>query len=294
MIGLHNGIPKLPGFVRWYGGKGQFLTNLIPLILWSQVYCEPYGGAASLLLNLRPRPVEIYNDLHGDLVNLARVLQDPEQCAQLEYRLERTLYAREEFRYALQILENPNAENILRAWAFFVAHNQGFGGLAECDGNWGRGFLSRRNQSEPTSRWRNRVARIPEYMKRLARVQIDSVDAIKCIQFWDRSETTFYLDPPYVHETRTSSNDYAHEMDLEAHEKLVTTLLNIKGMAILSCYAHSVYEPLVANDWHKLDFETAVHIANARGKDSRSKRIETVLLNPPAWQHYDRQLSLAI
>lgn len=134
MISQHNGDPRMPGLVRWYGGKGRMLAKIIPLIPYSHIYCEPFGGAGSILVNLKPRPVEVYNDLNGNLVNLARVLQDPETCRELEYRLERTLYSREEFREALRTLKDSLCSNVELAWAFFVAQNQGFSGKAICAG----------------------------------------------------------------------------------------------------------------------------------------------------------------
>jgi DNA adenine methylase len=130
--------------VQWYGGKGNMVAKLLPLIPETHLYCEPYGGAGSLLFAREPAPVEVYNDLCGGLVNLFRTLQDPRRFKRLQHRLHHTLYSREEFCLALDTLKDPVASPDDRAWAFFVAQNQGFSGKANSEGYWGRTFTSDR------------------------------------------------------------------------------------------------------------------------------------------------------
>src|SRR5581483_7877961 len=62
-----------------------------------RVYVEPFGGAASVLM-CKPRSfAEIYNDRWSVVVNVFRVLRDPDTAAALERRLRLTPFAREEF-----------------------------------------------------------------------------------------------------------------------------------------------------------------------------------------------------
>jgi DNA adenine methylase len=39
-------------------------------------YCEPFGGAASVLMQKTRARGEVYNDLDGDVVNVFRVLRN--------------------------------------------------------------------------------------------------------------------------------------------------------------------------------------------------------------------------
>jgi len=62
---------------RWAGGKGNLATWIVQYVPAGQIYVEPFAGAASVLWRLpSPFPVEVLNDLDGDIVNLYRVLQD--------------------------------------------------------------------------------------------------------------------------------------------------------------------------------------------------------------------------
>ena len=63
------------------------------------------------------------------------------------------------------------------------------------------------------------------------------------ISRYDRPHTFFYLDPPYLHETRSSTGEYGpHEMSPEQHEDLLELLGTIRGKFILSGYPSKIYD----------------------------------------------------
>lgn len=65
--------------------------------------------------------------------------------------------------------------------------------------------------------------------ERLLRVQIENRPALEVIQLYDSSETLFYCDPPYSHETRGDSKAYGFEMTDTEHEELAEVLHQVKG-----------------------------------------------------------------
>lgn len=289
---------SLPGLVRYYGGKGNMLGKLLPLIPWSRIYVEPFGGAASVLMNLKPRPVEVYNDLDGEIVNLARVMQDPRTHRRLRYTLEHTLYSRAEFMRALEVRRSGCDDPVLRAWATFVACNQGFSGRAESQGDWGCAFVSVRGMAVTVSTWNRRVEALAAQHRRLRRVQIDSVDGLECIRYWDSPDTLFYCDPPYVPGSRAagSRSVYAHEMTDEQHAELVRLLLEVEGGVVLSGYPSEVYAPLDAAGWERHKFETACHAAGrVRGSKLRGRdgAREHVPRTEAVWRN-ERAVEMAI
>jgi DNA adenine methylase len=279
---------------QWAGGKGNLARWIIQYVPSGSIYVEPFAGAASVFWHLpTPFPVEVLNDLDGDIVNLYRVLQDKAKFEKLAHRLIFTPYARAEFVRAIQMAKDPTATDIDRAWAFFVKQNQGFIGVVKTQGNWSRNIINSNNgMAHATSKWRSRLKLLSFWHERLSRVQIDCIDGIKCIKYWDTPETVFYVDPPYVPDTRKSRHLYKNEPDLAYHERLVETILAAKGKVMLSCYDHPVYASLSQAGWHKLTKETACYMASRRrggkirGSGAAKKyvpRTETLYLNfgPP-------------
>jgi DNA adenine methylase len=283
---------RLRAPVRWYGGKGKMVAKLrrhVPL--GGRPYCEPYMGAASLLFARPPAPVEVLNDLDGDLVNLFRCLQDRRHYRDLRHRLRYTLYARAEFGRALDILASDERDPVLRAWAFFVSRNQGFSGVARTIGNWSRTFVSNGGCADTVNCWLMRLAMLDAWHQRLLLVQIEQRDALEVIRYWDTPETVFYVDPPYHHETRQDRQVYAVESDHDHHVQLVETLLACKGAVVLSGYDHPVYAPLTDAGWSVTRYETACHAAGRwRGSGLQGSgscrenvpRTEVVWANPRA------------
>lgn len=280
---------KAPGLVRWYGGKGRLLSHILPMIPNTRVYVEPYGGAASILLNRKTAPVEVYNDLDGRLVNFMRVMQSPEQFRLLLHRLRHTPYSRAEFARALgmQAADDP----VDRAWAFFVVQNQGFSGKAGTIGNFGRVFVARRGMSHNCSFWQSRIAALRHQRDRIMSVQVDNRDALEVIRYWDSEDTTFYLDPPYVSHTRSkgSRSIYTHEMSDSQHRELVQTISQCQGCVVLSGYDSPTYAPLIGFGWRRDEFYVTCDAAGrVRGSKLRGKgavmrhapRVEVVWRNP--------------
>jgi DNA adenine methylase len=287
--------------VQWFGGKGNFAKNILPYLPKSTVYVEPFMGAASVFWHLsKPYPVEVLNDLDGELVNLFRVLQDDDLFADFERKVIWTPYARAEFGRALDMPKD--ASQVDRAWAFFVGKNQGFSGKGDSLGDWGRAFVSQGGCANTTNKWRKRMKCLEMWHDRLTRVQIDNQDALTVIRYWDSADTTFYCDPPYVPDTRVagSRDVYAHEPTEAFHAELVETLLGCKGNVVLSGYGHEVYEPLTFAGWKKVDFETACHAAGKgrgskmRGEGSLLKhasRTECLWVNPKAYEKTRQNLA---
>jgi len=296
--------PRLRAPVQWYGGKGNMIAKLMRHVpLGGRPYCEPYMGAASLFFARPPAPVEVLNDLDGDLVNLFRCLQDKETFAELKHRLLYTLYSRAEFARAIEILYDPSVTDpVLRAWAFFVALNQGFSGKKPSSiGDWRRTFTTGRGCAYTTNEWMMRLSMLDDWHLRLLCVQIDCRDALEVIRYWDNPEAVFYVDPPYYPDTRADQDAYSVEADHEHHVRLVETLLQCQGAVVLSGYDHPVYAPLAEAGWTVTRYATACHavghirtskLLGAGAARALAPRTEVVWANPRAVELVERQLGL--
>ncbi len=233
----------------WYGGKYSHLEWLLPLLLSSQHYCEPFGGSAAVLINRPPSPVETYNDLDGELVNFFRVLRDQKEA--LIEAIGLTPFAREEFEEAI----NANVDELSdleRARLFFVRARQVRTGLAQTasTGRWAHCRLtSRAGMAGAVSRWLGSVEGLPEIAQRLLRVQIENAPATDVIQRYDSEKTLFYCDPPYPHESRGDSRAYRYELTDQDHRALAAVLHAVQGMVAISGYRSPLMDELYA-DWY--------------------------------------------
>lgn len=277
---------RLRSPIRWFGGKGNMVAKLLPLIPPHRIYVEPFGGGASLLFAKEPSPVEVYNDLDSGLVNFFRVLRDPVKFERFHKLVSLTPYSREEYDFCRATWEMCEDE-VERAYRWYVVARMSFSG---CFGSsWSSAVTaSRRGMADTTSKWLSTIDMLPSIHARMMRVQIEHADFRRILERYDTPETFFYLDPPYISDTRRDG-EYKHEMTLDDHRDLVDRLLRLEGMAILSGYAHDVYRLLEEAGWRRIDFETACY-ATARTRQTgilgegaakaKQKRIESVWLCP--------------
>lgn len=250
--------------IQYFGGKGQLKTKILPILesIPHQVYIEPFFGGGSIFFSKRPSPVEVINDLSRDLIGLMRLLQEDNE--DLKHRLRYTLYSLEEYKRAFDIIKSDETDPILRAWAFFVTQNQGFSGRgAAASKSWSKAFISKAGMAFNCNKWAMRLSMLEDWHRRLLHAQIDCRDALDVIRYWDTPDTLFYLDPPYIAETRRDGGEYTHECDDDFHASLSDLLGSIQGKYILSGYNHSIYDRLP----NRIDIETT---CSATGRTRKS------------------------
>jgi len=267
--------------VSYYGGKARMRNDLLPLFPEHSHYVEPYCGGAWLFFAKRPSLLETLNDVNDGVTNFYRVLRD--NPAELLRLIEFTPYSRRdclECQSGWQLETDPTR----KAWMWYMASIMAFSGTVTA--GWHSSVTAtRRGMCESTSKAQSKAARLPEAHARLKSAQIENKNALDVIRQYDRQETFFYLDPPYIADTRRAAKAYVNETDDVHHRDLVSLLLTIRGKAMLSGYRHSIYEPLEADGWRTKDFDKA---ARAQKKDygkngatAKHRRTETV------WMNYD-------
>lgn len=251
--------------MRYHGGKWRLADWIITQFPAHKVYVEPFGGAASVLMRKPRSHGEVYNDLDGDMVNVMRVLKDPGMRDALAEALTFTPYARHEFEKAWEIVDEP----VERARRTFVRAEMGFGSAGATKGTTGFRIDSKRNYGTAMQIW----ARVPEGLRafglRLQGVLLENRPALQVMHDHDTSHTLFYVDPPYIHDTRKmGSACFRHEMDDEQHVEMLDTLLELDGMVILSGYPHPAYDERLIG-WQRI--ETKARMAAGRGTGTRTE-----------------------
>jgi DNA adenine methylase len=270
-------VPRRP-VLRYHGAKYRIAQRIIEHFPAHRIYVEPFGGGAGVLLKKERSFAEVYNDLDGDVVNVFRVMRDPEAAPRLAQLLELTPWSREEFRAAYEICADP----VERARRTIIRGFMAFGTTSRRVNRTGfRSRAYRQNQTGPAD-WRTYPEEIPIFLDRLRGVTIENRVAIEVIEQQDTLDTLFYCDPPYARSTRTSllhkggDNDsgYAHEMTDDDHRALAAVLHQVKGMVAISGYACPLYDEELFPDWQRVEMHAAA--------DGGIKRTEVLWISPNA------------
>src|ERR1043165_4651759 len=117
--------PKVGALAPWFGGKRTMAPRIVAELGDHRAHWGLPCGAMSVLLEKPPCGMETVADLHGDLTNLALVIQNPKLGAALFRRLRRTMLAEEILARACHQLDTtpipPESEpDIDRAYAYFI------------------------------------------------------------------------------------------------------------------------------------------------------------------------------
>lgn len=221
---------------------------------------------------------EIINDRNRSLTNFWRVLQSKTAFEDFRRIIEAMPFSEVEWDDASLRATAPADPKILdvdAAIAFFVLYRQSRQGLAEGFATISRSRV-RRDMNEQTSAWITAVEGLPEAHERLNRVVIMDKCAIELIQQQDDPLTFYYLDPPYLHETRVTTDGYEHEMTWDEHSKLLEVLHGIKGKFMLCGYRSGLYDLWATESgWNVHEFSIDNKSSSKKEKDIKIECVYT-------------------
>lgn len=245
-------IPTPP--LRYHGGKWRLATWIIEQFPPHVCYVEPFCGGASVLFRKPPSVIEVINDLSLDIVTFFDVLRtNPEGLIRA---IELTPHSREIHRLAYQ----PTPDPLEKALRFYIRCWQSFG---TGEGKFTGWRFQRDNQRGAliVDDW-NRTEQLWAAARRLKGVSIEHDNALTVIRRYDTPKTLFYVDPPYVLETRYTTRrgdkGYQHEMTDADHRALAQILHTVQGMVILSGYDCPLYQELYPG-WKRLEKPTTTN-----------------------------------
>jgi DNA adenine methylase len=282
----------IPPPLKWHGGKHYLAKKILELMPPHLHYVEPFFGGGQVLFARDPADPrlwwtgttsdgskvngvsEVINDLHGDLMGFYRVLKDPELYGQLQHRLELTLHSQAEWEASRDLLAAPGGDPVLWAAALFTFCRQSLSGRM-------KGFAStvrtrlRGGRNDGVNGWWTAVEGLEAVHARLADVKVLCRPALDVIRSEDGPATLYYLDPPYLPETRTAREVYTLEMTEADHRELLDALRQVQGKVILSGYPSALYDEALAG-WSRHTFDLPNHAA---GGDTKRRMTEVVWSN---------------
>lgn len=254
--------------LQYHGSKWAIAPWIISKMPPHRCYVEPFCGGASVLMRKTPSIHEVINDMDNAVITFFEVLRT--RTDELIRAIELTPYAREELRRAYQ----STNDSLEMARRLFVRCWQSFGsGTGPSQMGWRYQVGDTLNSRANAVKQFNTLDRLYVVASRLKHVQIECGDAAACIKRFDAPSTLFYVDPPYVHFTRSESGrrrGYQHEMTITDHQALAVLLNSVRGMVILSGYPSRQYAEWFAG-WECI---------TRRSRTIGTDRTECLWLNP--------------
>ena len=251
--------------LKWHGGKSYLADWILDRMPRHLHYVEPFGGGLAVLLAKNPFDPrhqwgdkghetgisEVVNDLNRGLMNFWKVLQEDLAFTRFQRLVEATPFSQDQWNLAGDRLAPQEDPDVEAAVAFFVRCRQSRSGGFKVFATLSRN-RTRSGMNEQASAWLNCIEGLADVHDRLKRVVILRDDALKVIRQQDGDKTLFYLDPPYVHDTRATPDAYYHEMASDDHRALLDLIIQCRGRVMLSGYPNPMYDEILKG-WNRHD-----------------------------------------
>lgn len=253
---MHTPAPTIP----WLGGKRRLADRLIPLFPPHECYVELFaGGAALYFLRPVPAPVEVLNDINGELINLYRVVQHhPEEFAR---QFKWALSSRQVFKWQ----QETKPETLTDVQRFYYLQHHAFGGRVQ-----GQSF------GTATTAPAINLLRIEEslsaaHLRLAGGTTVENLPWAECLARYDRAHTFFYADPPYW-----QTEGYGVPFPFDEYVALTSAMRACKGRMMVSINDHpQIREAFAGLTMHELEITYTVGTADSRRLASR----ELVIVN---------------
>lgn len=293
---------KIKALAPWFGGKRTLADKIISELGEHRVYWEVFCGSMAVLLQKPKCVMETANDLHGDLINLARVVKDEAQSIRLFERMARTmmhetLHKEAADRYRARDGAPANDEPDLdRAYDYLLTSWLGRNGVAGVS-NYNQGFCVRytANGGHAAKRFQSVVESIPDWWFRLQNVTILNRNARTLLEnIDDKRGTAIYLDPPYVDKGASYLHDFDGFMGTAAlfcgehtpmtHQELSMLVRRFKhARVVISYYDHPLVRSLY-DGWTFVACPMTKSLTSQgmRGKENDVTAPEVLIINGPS------------
>ncbi|MBP1986983.1 DNA adenine methylase [Halolamina salifodinae] len=241
--------------VPYIGGKTRLADWIISQFPEHRIYCEPFGGGASVLLNKQRSYSEVYNDGYSHIVHFFEIVKTrPDELVEA---IQLTPYSRELYQEYQQELINGEYpdDGVERAARFFLVATASM----QADLTSLNGFKASRSGNRART-WEKKKDHVYDVAERLRGVILENRDYQAVIEKYDTDETLYYLDPPYAR----GDDYYNHDGEFD-HDRLLNTLQDIDGYFLLS-YGNEIPFDL-PDGWYVISEESVVQDTNSTEAD---------------------------
>lgn len=240
------------------GGKSKLRKKIIALIPEHICYVEPFFGAGWVFFGKEKSEVEVINDTDKELVNLFRVIKyHPEEVERL---LQYEIVSRDSFQEYLKI-DISKLTDVQRAIRYLYIISNSF---ASKGVSFGYGAIKKPSQKIYTDQ-------LTVISDRLKNTYVENLDAKEIIDRYDRKNTFFFCDPPYL-----DTSQYADKFVEKDHIELRNRLLSIEGKFLLTLNDTDKTRELYKSFNIK---EELVSYSISRSADARKNYKELIITN---------------
>ncbi len=291
--------PKIGAIAPWYGGKRTLAPVIVAELGEHKSYWEPACGGMAVLFAKAPSSHETVNDLHGDLTNLAYVVQSA-AAGELYDRLQRTLMCEALVLEAKKRIADPHdvePPDVDRAYWYFLISWAGRNGVSGTQRhNYQMAVRWTSGGGSGAIRFRSAVDSLPWWHHRLQSVEILCRDLFKVLpRIADQDGTAIYLDPPYFRDgkSRTGTQGYLSDFGAGDHTSLAAAASRFKrARVVVSYYDHPSLDELYPG-WTKRRVyrNKNLHVQNRRDAQP-TVAPEVLLINGPSYTQGNDENSL--
>lgn len=256
--------------VKWPGGKGRVMPELLPILPKADCLVEPFVGGASVFLNTEYRRY-ILGDINPDLINLYRqITRWPDAVIDAARPLFKVYgdkdgykWIRDDFNARAHDLlsprnvfeDGPDTGKILRAAQFLYLNRHGYNGVVRYNQQGGYNVPFGRHKTPPY---------FPEEQIRLFSEKANDTKAIfVCCDFQSTlkimigSDAVIYCDPPYlpVSDTANFTQYHTAPFGIKEHRQLAAALLDINRLTGSPVILSNSDTPATREIYHSFNFQ---------------------------------------
>lgn len=265
-------------FVKWAGGKGQLLNQLIPLFPKKfNRYIEPFVGSGAVLfyiLQKYPENEVIISDVNKELITAYKIIQ--KNVEELIKKLkDHKKKHNKEYYYKIRSINPDTLNDVEKAARFIYLNKTCFNGLYRVN--------SKGEFNVPIGSYKNpdvvQEEKLRTISKLLKKVKILN-ESFENVLKYAKKDDFIYLDPPYYPLNGNSFTTYHHDDFLdEAHKKLAEIFneLSKRGCFCMESNSDTEFVKKLYLE-HKISTVKANRLINCRS-DGRGIINEVVIIN---------------
>lgn len=271
---------KPRSFLRYVGAKHRLAPVIARYLQDSGATClvDVFGGSGAVIMNAGFKK-RVYNDADGDLVNLFRVMGNPEARRRLLKRLKwappsRRTYNEDHAVYVaggLSFCKMTDA--VERARATFYRHTFAYGGKVR-SGGFQISYCGR-DLIKEVSKLNNLLRRFHDFGQFWMHTVIENLDYQDCVRIYGKNtNAVLFFDPPYV----GTESYYSVPFHTSDHTFLAHQLAGCRAPAVGTYYDTPEIRKLYPSDLWDWHIQETVKNSNSNIRLSKERMDEVILV----------------